>query len=253
MSDTQMKKTYIFSMSLDVEKVCERYKLKTYEDKVLQKSFKTTRLIDLNRDHNDTPETISFLDESKRSHSCNISMIDFNSCKNILALKYHCFWDRHPFTTSPIGCPIRYVPNNAVKKYFSHVSKDMYTLKEKVSNNITNNNDPLITIKKNTYYETDGVFCSFNCCQAWIEHHKHDRRYDDSETLLAKIYNEYNKTKSVVIMASRHWRMLEMYGGHLTIRKFRDGFNKIEYESHGMCKNPIFKPLASLYQEKLHF
>jgi hypothetical protein len=218
-------------------------------------SSNTTKLTDLNTDKG-TPEVISFLDESKKLHMCHISMIDFQSRMDVNLLRYHCFWCRNPFDTRPIGCPIKYIPSQAEKKYHSHISRDTYTIKENITEKrraLINNNSQL-SVKIGDYYETDGVFCSFNCCQAWINDNKHNRLYDLSITLLTKMYNAMMGTKMVVIGSSPHWRVLEQYGGHLNIIKFREGFNKIDYECHGNTKQvPRFVGLGTLFEEKIKF
>ena len=215
----------------------------------------TTKLTELNTDKG-TPEVISFLDEAKKLHICYISMIDFQSRMDVNLLRYHCFWCSHPFETRPIGCPIKYIPSQAEKKYHSHISRDTYTIKESITEKrrlFLQNNDNL-SLKIGEYYETDGVFCSFNCCQSWINDNKHDRLYDLSNTLLIKMYNSIMGTKMIVIGPAPHWRILEQYGGHLNIIKFREGFNKIEYECHGNTKKvPKFSPLGALFEEKIKF
>ena len=217
----------------------------------------TTKLVDLNTEKG-TPEVVSFLDESKRIHTCHTSMIDFTSRMDISLLRYHCYWCKNPFNTKPVGCPVRYVASQAEKKYYSHISRDIYTIKE----NVTSRRRQLLDAKKadeielriGEYYETDGVFCSFNCCQAWINNNKHDRLYDHSTVLLMKMYNTIMGTTTIVINPAPHWRTLEQYGGHLNIIKFREGFNKVEYKSHGTTKSlPRFIPTGRLYEEHIRF
>lgn len=260
MSKLSKKNKYIFTLNgINISKINNVYGIEISSDDNLTnddfKSSNTTKLTELNTDKG-TPEIISFLDESKRLHSCHVSMIDFQSRMDINLLRYHCFWCRHPFDTLPIGCPIKYVPNQAEKKYHSHISRDTYTIRENVTskrieNLVTSDN---LSIKIGEYYETDGVFCSFNCCQSWINNNKHDRMYDMSTMLLMKVYNKVMGTKMIVITAAPHWRILEQYGGHLNIMKFRDGFNKVDYKSHGNTKPvPKFLPLGVLYEELLKF
>ena len=214
----------------------------------------TTKLTELNTNKGN-PSVISFLDENKRHRNCHVSMIDFDSKKEVTLLRYHCFWDRHPFNTQPIGCPIKYVPDHAIKKYYSYISKDTYTIKQDVSKERCKTLDENIKVRKGGYYETDGVFCSFNCCQAYINANKHDRRYDHSSVLLLKMYTEMTNTeKNVSISPASHWRTLSCYGGHQNIVRFRENFNKIDYVYHGTSSLlPKFISTALLYEEKIKF
>jgi hypothetical protein len=111
-----------------------------------------------------------------------------------------------------------------------------------------------ININNRDYYSTDGIFCSFNCCKAFIKENKHNKLYENSDILLTKLYQDMYNVKNIVINPSPHWRLLIEYGGYLTIQQFRDNFNKTTYESHGVIRNTdIFKPIATLYEEKLNF
>lgn len=253
------KNKYIFTLyGVNIAKINHTYGIKIYNEDNIEdekSSVNTTKLTELNNDKG-TPEVISFLDESKRLHTCYISMIDFHSRMDVNLLRYHCFWCRHPFDTRPIGCPIRYVSSQAEKRYHSHISRDTYTIKENITTKrrIDLNNNDQLSLRIAEYYETDGVFCSFNCCQAWINDNKHIRLYDNSTMLLTKMYNNMMNTKMIIISPAAHWRILETYGGHLNIIKFREGFNKIEYENHGNTKQvPKFLALGTLFEEKIKF
>ena len=178
---------------------------------------------------------------------------------NVNLLRYHCFWCKHPFESTPIGCPIRYISSEAIKTYFSQISRDTYTIKERITkeNRIKLQDKAVenININIGEYYETDGVFCSFNCCKSFVDGHKHDRKYDSSNMLLTKMYNNMAGTKNIIIAPAPHWRTLEHYGGHLNIVQFRDSFNKIDYDCHGNIKTqlPKFLPVGTIYEEKIKF
>ena len=252
------KSKYTFTlMGVNVARIYVTYGIQNISKELVEEknSANTTKLTELNTDKG-TPEVISFLDESKKLHVCHVSMIDFQSRMDVNLLRYHCYWCRHPFETKPIGCPIKYIPSQAEKKYHSHISRDTYTIKENITEKRrlqTLKNDQ-ISLKIGEYYETDGVFCSFNCCQAWINDNKQDRMYDLSSTLLVKMYNTMMGTKMIVIGPAPHWRLLEQYGGYLNIIKYRDGFNKIDYECHGNTKTiPKFLPIGILFEEKIKF
>ena len=66
--------------------------------------------------------------------------------------------------------------------------------------------------------------------------------------------NEMMGTKTIVISPAPHWRILDQYGGHLNIMKFRESFNNIDYECHGNTKPiPNFLPIGTLFEEKIKF
>ena len=54
--------------------------------------------------------------------------------------------------------------------------------------------------------------------------------------------------KLYTINPAPSWKLLKEYGGHMDITTFRNSFNKIMYESHGM-----FKPVGHLFEEKINF
>jgi hypothetical protein len=171
-------------------------------------------------------------------------------------MQYNCYWCRHHFNTPQIGCPIKYISSQAVKQYFSEISRDKYIIKENI--NLVRKDmikdDKRIEIHEKEYYETDGVFCSFNCCNAYIKDNKHNLLYSQSEVLLTEIYNQIFGNDIKTIENAPHWRLIDKYGGHLTIDQFRDSFNKVEYEHHGITrtfKKNMFKSIGTLHEEHI--
>lgn len=251
-------KKYIFTLkNIDIDVVDKKYgiticsNIAEVEDNIVPKNV--TKISELKTNKPNT-DIISFLDETKQIHKCSVSIIDFNTKTEIHLLRYNCYWCRHPFNTQPIGCPIKYVPNIATKQYYSEISKDKYTIKESVTENkIFDTNNSLITLSEKSHYETDGIFCSFNCVMAFILDNRHDKIYDSSKTLLTKMYNDIMEIKSVTISPAPHWRLLQEYGGNMTINDFRN-FYKADYECHGIHKEfPEFQSIGILYEEKLKF
>ncbi len=212
----------------------------------------TTKLSELNINRT-TPEVISFMDESKKPHSCNVSMIDFKAGKDVNLLRYCCFWCKNPFETRPIGCPLKYIPNQSVKRYYSFISKDNYTINENIPQGEDVSGEDGTTLRKGDYYETDGAFCSFNCCSAYIQDNKHNSMYNNSMCLLRKIYSDITGVRNSVIVPAPSWRTLDQYGGFMNIVKFREGFNKIEYDTHGTHRKVDFRSVGVLYEEKIKF
>ena len=186
--------------------------------------------------------SLNFVDETRKMHHCLISSIDFNSGK-----KYCCFWDRHTFTTTPLGCPIKYVSNVVSRTYFSEITKDKFTVKESIFPG--QKIDRSIEVRKDTndYYETDGIFCSLNCMWAFILDNKKNPIYADSEYLFTRFMFDVMKISKVI--PAPHWRLLEEYGGILTIEKFRESFSNVEYENKGLYKP--FRSIGFAFEEKI--
>jgi hypothetical protein len=240
-----------------------------------------TKIIDLSINKN-VSECISFIDEAKKSHKCNISMIDFTSMKEMSNdfnfSCYDCFWCKYPIPENviAIGCPLKYIPNQAIKRYYSEISKDTYTIKENItvnkfktlSNYIEEQNEEKedlnipnpkkLEISNKNYYLTDGIFCSFNCCMAFVNYQKSGKNssmYNLSEMLLLKIYSEIHPSiKTPLIDEAPHWRQLKKFGGDMTIEEFRSSFNKMEYKQHGFITDfPTFKSIGVMFEENLKF
>lgn len=255
------KTTYKFILkNINTEKVEQRFgiviisNINVTSTKLPKNSTKITDL-----SVNKNIEVISFLDEAKKSHKCSISMIDFNTQQELVTdINSCCFWDRNiiPKNIIPIGCPIKYVPSQAVKSYYSEISKDKYTIKENITskrqNKIENIKDLRLDINDRNYYITDGIFCSFNCCMSYISDNKKESMYSISEMLLLKMYNDIYPHILACIEEAPHWRKLKQYGGDLSIEEYRESFNKIEYKSHGFVI-PKFKSLGVMFEEKLKF
>jgi hypothetical protein len=220
------------------------------------KAPNTTRIEDLNT-NTVFPKTMVFLDEAKKSHKCNVSSVEGFGKKSDIV--YNCFWDRNsiPRGVRKIGCPIRYEPSRAIKTYNSEISRDTYSISQKVTtaqqSKIREEEDDRIAVVVNDNYVTDGAFCSFNCCMAFIESKKTDPVYNFSESLLLKMYGDIFPEQCEserTITPAPHWRKLKSYGGELNIDEFRASFNKIEYYYHGVV-NCV--PIGHIYEELLKF
>lgn len=259
------EKKYIFSLkNINKEQVETRYSISlssninNNQDVTPDNTTQISELGSGKQNH----EVISFLNETKKSHKCTVSMIDFNTSNEVINNNYSCFWCKSsiPQNVLAIGCPIKYIPSYAIKSYYSEISKDTYTIKEKITkirqDKIENEskNSKKISISDRNYYLTDGIFCSFNCCMAFISDNKYNSLYKLSTMLLLKMYNDIYKQKIISIEEAPHWRTLQKFGGNLSIEKFRDSFNKIEYMNHGsIVRFPKFQSTGTLFEEKLKF
>ena len=202
-------------------------------EKETPNSTKTTKITDLFT--NDVEMSISFLDENKKNYKCSVSMIDWSRHKtlpDVTSIK--CFWCKHSFGTKPIGCPISFCNSMIEKSYTSHITKDKYFMKENIGTKKLEMTKELSDIEiipiKKDYYLTDGCFCSFNCCLAFIKDHNHDLFYKDSQSLLHSMYYQMIGKKAGKLLAAPHWRLLTDFGGNLTIQEYRQSFNVIDYE-----------------------
>lgn len=205
------------------------------------------------------PNNFTYLDDAKKEKKCLITMRDYISGKSFETNKVDrcCFWCRSEFITKPIGCPLEFIPSKLIKKYYSEITKDEYTIRENISkekreeyeNKKLINKDFNLKIEKNEYYSSDGFFCSFNCCLAFILDNKHNPLYENSEYLLSQIYLSLFENGNIV--PAPNWRLLQKYGGSLTIEEFRRDFNKYEYQD---TDNHItFKSIGFLYEQNLKF
>ncbi len=193
------------------------------------------------------PEKMTFLDEAKRLRSCTLSKIDFEKGKR------WCWWCKYPFDTPPWGCPIKLKSAINTVDYLSSISKTKYNIVEKRE---TDNKNACV-------YITDGMFCSVNCCSGWIEDNKKKTEYSQSAFLLLKMYRQINNKRliesPVVPTAAPDWRLLERFGGYLSIHQFREDFDKIEYLPAGTTVDSTdvvqvkFNPVAHCFEEKLKF
>ena len=268
---TRKSNKYVFTLkSINVEKIDQKYGITLISNisHNIEQPNNTTTLTELSElNKNTSIDIISFLDESKRLFQCNVSMIDFSTGKNTEYLKYKCYWCRCSFDTMPIGCPISYVSSKAKKTYYSEVSKDNYSIRENITKYkknlvsktnlfVTKNKTTTVEIDKDEYYITDGIFCSFNCAKAFIKDNKHDSMYEHSDNLLVKLYIDMNSgdVKNIKINPAPHWRLLNDFGGHLTIENFRENFNKCTYDFYGHINiQSLLKPVGMLFEEKINF
>lgn len=181
----------------------------------------------------------SYLDESKKNHQCILTMKSFMN-QEMLPEKtnLYCFWCRHSFPFRPIGCPIEYISPRLSKSYHSEITKDQYILRENISvsqiaqivENKKEQNDMVeFNVIENDYYLMDGLFCSFNCCLAYIKENINNPLYIYSESLLNKIYFDVFGKSSQILIEAPSWRLLKSYGGHMSIEEYRKNFYKVDY------------------------
>jgi hypothetical protein len=204
--------------------------------------------------------TFSYLDESKKEHVCLLTMIDNHDHMSLSEKSnIHCFWCRHPFSYRPIGCPIQYVPDRIVKNYYSEITKDNYTLRENISKtqlteNTTFYESSRMIMFERSFYITDGVFCSFNCCLAFIHVNHTNPLYYFSENLLSQIYIEIFGDLTQPIVPAPSWRLLKSYGGSMSIDEYRKNFYKVEFVDIDNIIMPVVRSrsIGHLFEKQVH-
>ena len=132
----------------------------------------------------------------------------------------HCIWDKHPIRdwTSAVGCPMRYNPTEVIKK---QVTKDStFVIKDRIPSDEAYRYD---FVHKPHKYECEGVFCSVECCKAYIvENRSKSDLYDNAVSLLMQMCGITNK-----IHPASHWRTIDVFGGDITIEEFRRRLGKV--------------------------
>jgi len=215
-------------------------------------AFSTTKISNLAS----TPITTqnhTFVDETMQTHSCVISMSNLLNTELPYSTNISCFWCRHPFANPPIGCPVEYIPSIFFKKYYSEQSKDSYSIKGSITPQIQQMLRNSDQIDEKNYYITDGIFCSFNCCLAFIRD-VDNYLYSQSENLLLQYFHTFFN-QNILVNPAPSWRLLNTYGGHLSIEKFRSDFNTVTFhELNETVKHiPRSKSLGFLFEKKIKF
>jgi hypothetical protein len=256
-----MKTPYICLKNINCEILDEKYNFIEYKEKNKEYVRNSTSYYQKTKinDYKEESPYFNFIDEAKKDHICFLTMKD-NISKQTLPKKtrVYCFHCRHYFDTIPIGLPIEYKNSKLYKNYFSEITKHNYVLQESI-NEETHENTPSAyqTEKQNAnYYIVDGNFCSFNCCKAYLLEHKDSVLYEQSESLLNKMYIDLFQIRTDTefsIKPAPNWRILENFGGNVSIDEFRRNFNKVEYVSNGDydIKLPSCKSIGYIFEKKI--
>ena len=256
METKKPEKFCFFLHNIDIDKVDKMYNI-TISSNLETKHSENQENLNITKLLINEPINFCYLDDAKKDHKCTITMKDYITKKNLKSENnICCYWCRSEFITTPIGCPIEYIPSRLTSEYYSEITKDNYIIHENITKQKRKEfaqkspeKNIKITVNKNENYLTDGLFCSFNCCLSFIQDNKHKPLYNKSENLLFKIY--YDIFEVGKIIPAPHWRLLNKYGGDLSIEKFRNEFNKNEYVED---TNYIsFRSIGFLFEQKIKF
>lgn len=209
--------------------------------------------------------TYSFLDESKQSHSCLVTMKDLLTGSQLpKTTDIYCFWCKCNFDTTPIGCPVEFVADKVTKIYHSEITKDKYKITENLTTKrkqaiekLMGNHKSKFEILDNhdRYFIIDGIYCSFNCCMAFIKENQQKDFYRQSEALLYTMYKQTFNKAAVKIECAPHWRLLSKYGGPLTTGEFHKAFNTMQFVDIDdfIIRAPQCRMIGKLYEKKVKF
>jgi len=253
------KKTLFLLKGVFHQSVDEKYNFQTTcsIQTIVPTTKQRTNISDLSKLET-TKASFHFLDEAKRDHQCVVSMYNLVGKEMPTQTDIHCFWCRHSFLSIPIGCPIHYVSHRIIKKMNTQTSKESCQIRENISKEMfqkIKGNLDHSPIVDNDFYIVDGTFCSFPCCLAFIQEQKHrNPMYRDSENLLRQMCQGlFQQQKPIPIQSAPNWRLLQEYGGHLSISNFRKCFDNTHYlNTHQYVhKLPNQKLIGFLFEKQI--
>jgi hypothetical protein len=247
------KKRNFVLKNIDIEELNKKYGLVIISnlEKDKKDSFKmTTKINEVIEEEVEC--SVIFLDENKRDNKCFATMVDILTNGQLPnKTNINCFWCRHSFDWIPIGCPVKYINPIIEKSYISHITKDKYQMKEnimksKLKSVLDHKNFEIVPFPYD-HYLTDGIFCSFNCVLSFIKDNHQDVLYKESYSLLHCLYHDLVGKKVEKIKPSPHWRLLNEYGGPLSISEYRKSINMIDYKF--MFNLRDMKSISKIYKE----
>ena len=210
---------------------------------------------------------LSGIDRKKIKHNHGIEVNEkikiYNEIKHVKELwtfpntnstNIRCHWDHHTFDGIGIFCPLSYRPKQVAKIGQNEPKSKNDIFDSNVNNFMIKENIPkyktipniknLIEIT-DAYYEVDGVFCSPECCLAFINDEKSKvggSKYFESERLLHFMLGLTSR-----ISPANNFRLLKEYGGNLTIEQFRKNNKSIKYE---YCGTTVL--ISHLFEKKIN-
>ena len=260
-----MKTPYINLCNIDLSVIDQKYNFDVYRERnkseIKKKNLSSkTKISDITKDTM-KHSYFSYIDEAKHDHICIMTMKDVVKNQTLpIKTDLNCFWCRHSFTQRPIGCPINFKCTRLFKKYYSEITKNNYCLQESICNkqledckDTNESNFFTLEVQPSNYYITDGIFCSFNCCYAFVLSRKKDPIYSQSESLLKKMYYDLFPNYEINLQPAPHWRLLQAYGGELSIDEFRKNFYKVQYTENDDYTNvfPVCKGVGFIFEKKI--
>lgn len=147
-----------------------------------------------------------------------------------LGVGLRCWWCRD--TVEPgaeVRCPLEHHPARISRKYFSHITRDVYTIAEAVSQSKLSHVQSeeaddvrVLDAGGAMVYDEHTRFCSYNCTLAYIREHHHKVKYRMSLVLFYDMLDRDGVVGTVNSAPPLH-RLAE-YGGEQTLHDFKRGF-----------------------------
>ena len=94
----------------------------------------------------------------------------------------------------------------------------------------------------NTFY-TYGIFCSYECCEAYNIDLNDECVYKRSSLLKYHYYKTYGEFKNII--KAQDWKILKEFGGNVNINDFRSSFTKNE-DDYNYLKPPMISRFAQI-------
>ena len=115
-----------------------------------------------------------------------------------------CWWCKHPFKNTKVELPTRYYND----KFYCY-----------------------------------GMFCSYECCEAYNIDLNDENVYNRSSLLKYHYYKTFGEFKD--IEKAKDWKILKPFGGNVDINDYRDNFNNIS-EDYNYLKPPMVSRYAQI-------
>jgi hypothetical protein len=189
--------------------------------------------------HEKSKRAMYFLDTRKIQHKFWGTMIDVTENGPLpVSTSKPCWWCTNAFRGMPVGCPLKYYPNSSG------------VLQQRFKEKLKGANYPAKDLEiSNEFFETEGYFCSFPCCKAYITDQRNNVKYKDSNSLLSLLYKIfYGRPPDFPEAPS--WKLLKEYGGHYTIEEFRASFGQLEFAETVNIRRPYMFCTSQYIAEK---
>ena len=229
---------YTFTLQVDTYTLDGQLGCIPIQNTLIEVPENTTKIADILPN-----STVSYLDPNKKNKRCIVTMKDQMSLVVLPpTTDKKCWWWHIPIKGSPIGCPIKFIPNTKKSSYFSHSQKrDITTIVE----------------EEEGYYLTIGMFSEWGCVLGYAESKKDDPVYRESISLIYKMFKESGNESplknpkdfrdgQIPLKPYPPFSMLKDYGGPLSIEEILKNSNVDTFKN---SKNLYIRmvPIGEIY------